>query len=141
MLNALVSSLLGEVKIEIPWGSFAALPLDVVHAFMSGDSAPLRAHVAEALDETVKFDADKALGKLAESEKEAAAVMLVDKVAGVVGASIKSGDTHAHTLPAARKLAATVVSTQEEADAVLGMGPIWRATHPAMVAAAKAYGG
>jgi hypothetical protein len=139
MLNALVLSLLGEIKITIPWDALRAIPADVVAAVGSGDTAPLRQHVAEALDEAVDLSKVPLVGAMAEHEQEALAVAVVDHVAATLGADIASG-----ALPLtggkARRLAATVVSTQAEADAVLGMGPIWRATHPAMVAAAKAYG-
>jgi len=139
MLNALVSSLLGEIKLTIPWDALRAIPADVVAAVGSGDTAPLRQHVAEALDEAVDLSGVPVVGAMAEHEQEALAVAVVDHVAATLGADIASGSLPL-TGGKARKLAATVVSTQDEADAVLGMGPIWRATHPAMVAAAKAYG-
>ena len=139
MLNALVSSLVGDIKIMIPWDALRAIPADVVAAFGSGDTAPLRQHVAEALDEAVDLSGVPVVGAMAEREQEALAVALVDKVATTLGSDIASGSLPL-TGGKARKLAATVVSTQAEAAAVLGMGPIWRATHPAMVKAAKSFG-
>ena len=139
MLNALVSSLLGEIRLTIPWDALRAIPADVVAAVGSGDTAPLRQHVAEALDEAVDLSGVPVVGAMAEHEQEALSVAVVDHVAATLGADIASGSLPL-TGGRARKLAATVVSTQDEADAVLGMGPIWRATHPAMVAAARGFG-
>lgn len=139
MLNALVSSLVGDIRLTIPWDALRAIPADVVAAFGSGDTAPLRAHVAEALDEAVDLSGVPVVGAMAEHEQQALAVALVDHVAATLGDGLTTGAMPL-TGGRARKLAATVVNSKAEADAVLGMGPIWRATHPAMVAAARSFG-
>lgn len=137
-LTALASALLGKIKIEVPWDDLLTIPADVVGALRDGDTAPLRAHVATALDKAVDLSAIPLVGAMAEHEQAALSVAVVDSVAAQLGDKVDAGD---HTVtPSPRRvvaLAATVVSSKEEAALIMAMGPIFRATHPAMVAAAK----
>lgn len=137
-LSALASALLGKIRIEVPWADLLTIPADVAAALRDGDTAPLRAHAAEVLDKAVDLSGLPLVGALAEKDQAALSVAVVDEVAAQLGDKVAAGD---HTVVASPRrvvaLAATVVSSKEEAAVVMAMGPLWRATHPALVAAAK----
>lgn len=131
----LVSQVLADIDLQIPWDEIKALPGDVLVALQGGDTAPLRSHVAEALDKAVDLSKIPVVGKMAESEQAALSAELVDKVADtvtteIVGAPIPHGKV--------AELAAVLVPTADKAAKVLAMGPIYRAAHPALVKAARA---
>ena len=135
VIPALASALLGDIKLTVPWDEIHAIPADVLTALQGGDTAPLRTHVASALDKAIDLSAIPIVGKMAEREQAALAQELVDGAADHVTAAL-TGAPMAHGTVS--QLAGMIVDTPEQAAAVLAMGPIWKATHPALVAAARA---
>lgn len=133
-MSNLLSALLASIHVTIPWDDLRALPGDVVEALSTGDTTALRSHVAATLDDTVDLSGLPIVGPAAEKVTDAAIADLVSHVTS----QIATGAVTPLPGGASRALAVKVVSDLEEAQAVLAMGPIWRATHPVLVHAARA---
>ena len=137
-ISALAAALIGDIHLHIP-AELAEIPADIAHAVASGDTAPLRQHVAAALDDAVDLSGLPLVGGMAEEAQSQLATDLVDRIAGKVADGLTTGAVSVGGR--SRALALQVVSSPEEAAAVLAMGPIWRMAHPALVRAARALQG
>lgn len=137
-IPALAAAIAGRIDIRIPWDAIRDLPTDVVDAVATGDTTTLRAHVAEALDDAVDLSALPVIGAWAEEEQGKLAEALVGEVVDRTAEEIRAGLLQGRPSKALR-LAVAVVSSPEEAAAVLAMGPIWKALHPALVKAARGW--
>lgn len=132
----LAASLVGAVKVDVPWNLMRELPEEAVAAWESGDPEPLKDHIAQILDDAVDLSGVPHFGEMLEEEQTRLAASLVEVVFGLVEDRLRRGES-VRVPGRARALATKVVSSAEEAAAVLAMGRAWRALHPALVRAAR----
>ena len=126
--------LLHSVRLSLPLDELRASAGDIV----GGDYDKLRVDGAAALDKLLDIPTMPILGDLPEHAQEALAVELSDGLVSMVTG---------HPLDAVKAVrvgkavASVVIDSRKDADAVLDAPWFYRATHPAMVAAAKSYVG
>jgi hypothetical protein len=131
-ITTLAEYLLHSVKVSLPLDELRASAGDIV----GGDYDKLRVDGAAALDKLLDIPTMPILGDLPEHAQEALAVELSDGLVSLV----TGHPLDVVKAATAGNVAKVVVDSQKDAAAVLGASWFYRATHPAMVKAARGFG-